>query len=178
MNEKKNELDILFDKHRGEWDIYEPMNGHEKRFGHKLKFKQRAGKRWLSVSVAAAAVTVLGLLTFHQAEGTTRDLAYMSKASRETDSVFNAVIQFELERVKDQYSPVNEQLINDGLQQLEAMNQDYEKIKAELASRGESKQLINAMVNNLKTQISFLEKIMAQIEKNEQSKSNQNETIL
>ena len=47
--------------------------------------------------------------------------------------------------------------------QMKVLDADYEKIKQDLIKNGENKQIIYAMIRNLKTRISFLENVLNQI---------------
>ncbi len=47
--------------------------------------------------------------------------------------------------------------------QMKVLDADYEKIKQDLIKNGENKQIIYAMIRNLKTRISFLENVLDQI---------------
>ena len=69
------------------------------------------------------------------------------------------------------FSPENEKIISDALKQMRTLDSDYEKIIKELETNGESKQIINAMISNLQTRISFLQNVLFHIEKNEKLKN-------
>jgi len=55
----------------------------------------------------------------------------------------------------------------DAMAQMRILDADYEKIKLELHKNGENKQIIFAMIRNLKTRISFLENVLDQINNTE-----------
>lgn len=171
MNRNNEQLDDLFEKFQGQWDIHEPDEDHFDRFLAKQSRKKNARKnRWYSLSIAASVLLVVGFFTFFNGQlnkPKSADLQYASKQTRETDSIFTAMIKIELEKVKQKKSPINQQIVADALVQMEALDRDYEKIKQELIKNGESKQIIHAMIRNLKTRIAFLEDVLQHIENNE-----------
>ena len=171
MNRNYEQLDDLFEKFDGQWDTHEPDENHFDRFLARQSPRKNAGKnRWYSLSIAASVLLIVGFFTFFNGNpGTTKttDLQYASKQTRETDSIFTAMIRVELEKVKQKKNPMNQQIVADALVQMEALDRDYEKIKQELIKNGESKQIIHAMIRNLKTRIAFLEDVLQHIENNE-----------
>ncbi len=171
MNRNNEQLDDLFEKFQGQWDIHEPDEDHFDRFLARQSRKKNARKnRWYSLSIAASVLLIVGFFTFfngHLNKPKATDLQYASKQTRETDSIFTAMIKIELEKVKQKKSPINQQIVADALVQMEMLDRDYEKIKQELVKNGESKQIIHAMIRNLKTRIAFLEDVLEHIENNE-----------
>lgn len=171
MNRNNEQLDDLFEKFQGQWDTHEPDEDHFDRFLAKQSRKKNARKnRWYSLSIAASVLLVVGFFTFFNGQlnkPKSADLQYASKQTRETDSIFTAMIKIELEKVKQKKSPINQQIVADALVQMEMLDRDYEKIKQELVKNGESKQIIHAMIRNLKTRIAFLEDVLEHIENNE-----------
>lgn len=179
---KNDKLDDLFENLHGQWDIYEPDDNHYDRFLSKQHGKKTRKNYWYSLSIAASVLLLVGFFSFfngnlHRAESS-NDLQFASKQTRETDSIFTAMIRYELEKVKQKKSPINQQIVSDALVQMEALDKDYEKIKQELIKNGESKQIIHAMIRNLKTRISFLEDVLAHIENNEKLNNTTHENTI
>ena len=73
-----------------------------------------------------------------------------------------------MNKLKEKESPQNKKIIADALQQMKVLDNDYQKIIKEIASNGENKQIIYAMISNLQTRISFLQNVLNQIETTEQ----------
>ena len=169
MKMKNDELDQLFDNFQNEWDIQPPKSQHKKRFAEKLKTKRTKKRYFIAFATAASIALLFGLSIFNSGNGLkkTNDLQFASKETKQTDSIFSALIQNELIKIKDKKSPENEKIINDALLQMQALDSDYEKIKLELIANGENKQIIYAMISNLQTRISFLQNVMQHIENNE-----------
>jgi hypothetical protein len=55
---------------------------------------------------------------------------------------------------------------------------DYQKIIKEIATNGENRQIIYAMISNLQTRISFLQNVLTQIEATEQLNTQNDEKTL
>ncbi len=177
MKTENDSIDNLFASLEGQWDIYDPSRGHAERFLDKQARRKSRPLYMAPLAVAATIVLFFGLFTFYD-KATSRpqaEVAEMSKQTRETDSVFTSIIKYEIANMKSKESDLNKPMIQDALAQLKAMDEDYERIKADLAKGGENKQLIHALVANLKTQISFLETVLERLEKTEQLNTNANE---
>ena len=164
-------MEDLFEKLEGQWDIHEPDENHYDRFLAKQARKRSRSRRWYGLSIAASVLLLVGFFTFFNDNlriGSEKsELQFASKQTRETDSIFTAMIKIELEKVKEKKSPLNEKIVADALVQMEKLDKDYEKIKQELIKNGESKQIIHAMIRNLKIRIAFLEDVLLHIENNE-----------
>lgn len=167
MKEKNEGLDQLFEKFENQWDIQELESNHNERFLEKLKSKKKHKKRIVSFGIAASIVFMLGISLFHNTNVKPNDLKFASKETKQTDSIFNVLIENQLEKIKDRKSPENEKIIADALKQMKALDGDYEKIKLELEKNGENKQIIYALISNLQTRISFLQNVLKCIDNND-----------
>jgi cytoskeletal protein RodZ len=168
MKKENKKLDQLFEKFENQWDVESPESNHEQRFVQKLKSKKSNWKRFVSIGIAASIVFMLGLSIFINTPKKTEELRFASKETKQTDSIFTVLIENELEKIREKKSPENEKIISDALKQMRTLDSDYEKIIKELETNGESKQIINAMISNLQTRISFLQNVLQHIENKEQ----------
>lgn len=179
MKKENDCIDNLFASLEGQWDLYEPSRGHSDRFLDRQAQKKKRPVFMIPFAIAASLVLAFGLFTFYdKATDRPQQIAEMSKQTRETDSVFTSIIKYEVARMKAKESELNKPMIEDALAQLKAMDTDYQRIKSDLAKGGETKQLIHALVANLKTQISFLENVLNQLESNEQLNTMTNENVM
>lgn len=179
MKKENDSIDNLFARLEGQWDIHEPSRGHSDRFLDRQAKKKARPAYMIPFAIAASLLLMFGLFTFYdKATSRPQQLAEMSEQTRETDSVFSSIIKYEVARLKSKESKINKPMIEDALTQLKAMDADYEKIKSDLAKGGETKQLIHALVANLKTQISFLENVLDQLDNQEQLNTSTNENVL
>ncbi|WP_298221679.1 anti-sigma factor [Flavobacterium sp.] len=168
MEKKHDTLEDVFKKLEHQWDIEDLDENHYDRFIAKRAAKKSKKKYWYSLSVAASIVVLIGCFTFlnHKNEPA-KNLSLASRETQQTDSIFSCMIKMELDKIKEKKSPVNEKIIADAMAQMRILDADYEKIKQELHKNGENKQIIFAMIRNLKTRISFLENVLDQINNTE-----------
>lgn len=179
---KNDNMDHAFKKFEGQWDLHEPDGNHYERFLKKQNRKKANRNRMYSISIAASILLIVGFFTFFNRNGNfaaeANEFEFASKQTRQTDSIFTAMIRIELEKVKEKKSPINEKIVSDALVQMQALDADYEKIKQELIDHGENKQIIHAMIRNLKTRIAFLEDVLEHIENNEKLNSSNHENTI
>ena len=169
MNTENNNFNEMFDHFKGQWDTEEPAAGHEDRFLDRLEKKKKNPKGkgliyWIAMPAAAAiAILITILFTFSPMDSNTH-AAKISPKTKETQVYFASIINNELAKIKQENSPETKILVQDALVRMQELEKDYDKITHELASKGESKQLIHAMITNLQTRISFLEEVLTQID--------------
>lgn len=167
MKKKNDPLDSLFHDYENQWDIHDLESNHSERFIAKQSRRINSNRKWYSVSIAASILIAIGLLTvFNKKESTNKPLLASAETIK-TDSIFTVMVHYELNKIKEKNSPLNEKIIKDALFQMQQFDADYEKIKSELNKNGENKQIIYAMINNFKTRISFLESVLDQINSTE-----------
>ncbi|MCC9074090.1 anti-sigma factor [Flavobacterium sp. F-65] len=178
MKKENDELGQLFEKFENQWDIQEMNPQHEADFLNKLKKTKPKKNYSITYAIAASIVLMLGISVFFNVSHKPKELKFASQETKRTDSIFGALIANELEKLHDKKSPENEQIINDALKQMKAMDGDYAKIIAELQKNGENKQIIYAMISNLQTRISFLQNVLTRIDENEKFKNSTHEKTL
>jgi len=178
MEKKNDNLENLFERLQDTWDIHEPDENHYDRFLEKQFRKRSRRKYWTTLSIAASIVLLLGFFSIYQFDRPTEDFVFASKETRQTDSIFTAMIKMELDKVQQKKSPLNEKIIADALVQMKILDADYEKIKQELLKNGENKQIIHAMIRNLQTRISFLENVLEHLESNEKLQNTTDEKTI
>jgi len=178
MKKEDEKLDALFENFKERFDIEEIREDHQQRFQNKLKVKKQYKSKLIPLSIAASIVLLLGISFIYNGDIKSGELQFASKETKYTDSIFTVLINKELEKLNEKRSPANKRIITDALKQVKILDQDYEKIKKELETNGENKQIIYAMLSNLQTRISFLQTVLQQIEKNEQSMQLPNEKTI
>ena len=178
MKKENEKLDSLFENFRQQFDVEEIKEDHQQRFQNKLIFKRRSKSKLIPSFIAASIVLLLGISFICNREIKSGELQFASKETKHTDSIFTVIIKKELEKLNEKRSPANKRIITDALKQMKILDQDYEKIKKELETNGENKQIIYAMLSNLQTRISFLQNVLQHIEKNEQSMQLPNENTI
>ncbi|AWA30684.1 hypothetical protein HYN48_11635 [Flavobacterium magnum] len=157
-----------------DFDIEEPPMGHHQRFLDRLDGNLKSKKRFpyrMVMAVAASIVIFLGLWMNFQPVSNEKPMAKLSAENRETQEYFSNVIRMELASLRKESSPEAKPILDDAFRQLESLDHDYNKLMKELSEKGESKQIIHAMITNLQTRISFLERVETQIDRIKQFKS-------
>lgn len=167
MKRNADPIDELFIKHLFQWDIENLEANHELRFKEKLNQKKFNWRFIVSIGIAASIAIFLFTTMGDPNYKKPSELQYASKETIQTDSIFTVLIERELEKIEEKKSPENKKIIADALKQMKQLDADYEKIIQELEVNGESKQIIYAMISNLQTRISFLQKVLEHLENNE-----------
>lgn len=165
-----------------DWDIEEPILGHEKRFLGKLENRSEAStngakRNRFPLYLVASIVFIIGSITtfFIINQKTTVQL---SSETQQTQDYFSSVMEKELTELKSKENPKNKKIIQDALLQLKVLEKDYDLLKTEIAKNGENKQIIHALLTNMQTRISFIQSVMEEIENVNYLKMNHNENTL
>lgn len=177
MINEKDTMKQLFEKFENQWDIQELNDNHEDLFLEKLNAKKSKPKLWFPIGIAATILVSIGIY-FMNIEEKRTNLKFASVETRETDSIFNTMINNQLLEIKEKSSPENKKIIDDAFLQMKTFDADYETIKKELETNGESKQIIFAMISNLQTRIDFLEQVLENIESTKKLKNIANENTI
>ena len=187
MNNKELE-DFLQDV---DYDIAEPSAGHYDRFvkkleKHKISREPEKGKLrilWGPIlAIAAGLILIIMLGGIFPGAGTLTqkgDLAGISPEMKETHQFYTNLIKTELARVKEASTPETEAIVQDALNQMEKLDEDYDKLKKDLQKSGQDKRVIFAMISNLQQRIDLLNNVLEHIEniKNLKTPNNENNTI-
>ena len=169
---KKDTIDNLFDRLKGEFDIASPASGHQDRFLNKLKAPKHvavkssgsSGPFWKPLlAVAAIIVMCLCLFTLMQQEPELKGLASVSPEFSKTQDFFTVAIQNELASLNAERTPETKVMVDDALKQLDLLEKDYEKLKVDLTESGDDKRVIYAMISNFQNRIEVLQTVLENI---------------
>ena len=124
----KPNLENWFEEQRDCFDIAEPGDGHELRFLNKLKETQVEEKTvkkldwWKPLASAAAIVLIVfaGYATLKPANNGA-ELAAVSPEMAKTQDFFTKAIEEELYNINEARTPETQELVEDALIQLEAL---------------------------------------------------------
>jgi len=181
---KEDNIDKLFGRLQGEFDLNEPETGHEARFLSKLDNKtiainSRKNSWWKPLmGIAASIVLLLSLGVFTQKSQASNDLASVSPEMQKTQDFFTTSINAELKKLNAEKSPETEALINDALKQIGILEGEYEKLKTDLYESGNDSRVIHAMISNFQNRIDILNTVLEQIESLKELKNNTNENSI
>ena len=178
MSDEKDKLAQLFNGVENQWDTEHPNLGHQVRFLSRLegKKKQRFSFK-IAVPVAAAVAILLGLFLVFNPMEDRNDTALnkLSPQAKEAQLYFSAIIEKELVKVEKENSPETQRIVRDALSHMQQLENDYDALTTELQEKGESKKILHAMITNLQVRITFLEKVLVQIENIKKIKENHHE---
>lgn len=182
MNEKDN-INKLFERLEGSFDLEATPSGHQHRFMEKLeaynKEKPQPSNWWKPLSIAASIAILLTVGIFsYNPNPQSSDLASVSPEMEKTQSFFAATIHQEIEKLKSLEDEGTQKLVADALERLEFLEINYEKLKVDLVESGNDKRVIAAMIANFQNRIEILEHVITTIEEINTLKANRNETTI
>lgn len=183
MKENDN-IDKLFKRLEGAFNQEETPTDHEKRFMERLqamenKAKRRSFKLWKPLSIAAALALLLTFGFFNKInKAEVSDLASVSPEMEQTQSFFITTINQEIEKLKSFEDADSQKLVNDALKSLDVLEQNFEKLKLDLAQSGNDKRVVAAMIANFQSRIEILEQVLITIDEIKTLKANRNETTI
>ncbi|MDC6352035.1 hypothetical protein PP178_10755 [Zeaxanthinibacter sp. PT1] len=172
MNEERN-LEELFKSLQGKFDTELPQRGHEERFMAKLKAEQKPKGSGLSLFslwqpyAAAAALLLfltLGYLSFYPQANVQDQVARISPEISQTNLYFTGLIEEQVKILRAEDSPLTNKVLEDALNQLKILEDDYTRMENDLLNGGNSKLILSAMITNFQTRIELLKEVQEQIE--------------
>ena len=178
----KNKIDNLFKSLENKFDTENPDLGHQERFFQKLKTqdsslnkkKKNLWKPFIGIAASVTLIITLFIVSLQQNES--RDLASVSPKMEETQNFFTSAINEELNKLKEEASPIAQNLINDALKQIKILENDYTKLKVDLTNSGDDNRVIYAMISNFQNRIGILKNTLNQIEIVKQLKNSSHDT--
>jgi hypothetical protein len=176
----KDNLDKIFKELENQFDIEEPNIGHFNRFEAKLKQTKKSSPRinfvkFSYIAVAASIVLLFGVWLGSSFSDSGMELASISSEMEETQNYFVNIIENELESIENERSADTNQVINDGLFQLNKLEEQYHYLTLELKESTEDQRIIYAMISNFQQRIEILQTLLIQIEEVKQHKTQNNE---
>lgn len=190
---KKNDIDNLFNRLEGTYDLEETPVGHTNRFLNKLNSdaavsvntETRSQKpvyflNWKrAIAIAAVVVLIFNVGSFIFSEDdSTADLASVSPEMEQTQSFFISTLNQELQTLKSFDSPDAKFLVEDALKQIDILEKQYEGLKTDLVESGNDKRVIYAMITNFQNRIELLQEVILKIEEIKDLNTTQNENII
>jgi len=159
-----NKLEEFFNNN--DFDILEPHMGHEDRFLKKLEEnkKPKPGISWKWLSVAASLLILLGLGLSKEMAQEEYSLSSFSEEMKDTETYFVSTINFEIKELEKNRNIHTEEIVENALNQLKNLEDDYQTLIKELKANGSQRQLISAMIQNYQQRIEILQNTLDQIE--------------
>lgn len=167
------------------FNIEEPQEGHEKRFLIKLQQQQKPQQkdktfvlktkkhRVLKIVSGIAAILLLGLfISNFNNQNSTNEAAYLTPEFKNTTTYFNAIITQELAKVESFKNSEHQKLINDALNSIKKLEEEYQLLLQDLDASGGNPKVIAAMIDNFQNRISLLQQALETLEKTKKIKDN------
>lgn len=180
---EKDTLEELFKNLEGSFDTQNPSAGHEDRFLEKLndsafnETKKSSKFNWKPfLAIAASVVICLSVFKTVNAQPDVMDLASVSPEMSETQDFFTATIEAELKKLNQEKSPLTKKIIEDALNSIESLEEEYESLKVSLTDNGNDQRIIYAMINNFQSRIDILNSVLEEIENLKQLNISTDET--
>jgi hypothetical protein len=175
---KKDDIEKLFHRLEGQFDIESPSESHEQVFLKKLEGKN-SGKRNnylkpLMGIAASIAILVSVFLGFQLTEKET-GLAAVSPEMAKTQHFYSTAIAKEMQKLEKLQTPENKALIADAMAQMQKLENEYAKLQKDLKESGEDRRVIFAMISNFQNRINILKNLLERIDQLEQLKQQSHE---
>lgn len=91
----------------------------------------------------------------------TKSLGDVSPGLKKVEDYYLASINLELSKME--YSPDNKDLVDGYLEQLDELNDEYNRLSLELTENGPSELTVNALIDNLKYRLNLLYRLREQL---------------
>lgn len=148
-----------------DFDFETLHSGHFERFQNKLnqkKITNITSLKWLSV--AASITLLLGFYLGSVNKSNQIDLEDVSPKMEEVQTYFVSTINQELKSLEKNRSLETETIIENALDQLEDLEDDYNDFVNDLNRNNNPKEVISKMINNYQKRLEILENTLQQIE--------------
>ncbi len=160
------------------FDIHEPKQNHEARFERLInKNTPKKGVHWAWLSAAASIILLIGFWLGNSQQNQIYKLADVSPEMNEVETYFITTINNELKTIESNRSLETETIIEEALDQLEDLEDDYSFFVKELKKDINTTKVISAMIQNYQQRIQVLENVLQQIEMIKNPKLFTNEVI-
>ena len=165
-------IDRLFDKPQGTFDIEEPQEGHQHRFLEKMQKSQgvvslerKRKSLWKPLSIAASLLLLcaLGVSFFNLAPTLDEQVAQISPEVSQTQFYFASLIEDQVRELENESTPETQKIIDDTMVQLQRLETNYRTLEEDLLNGGNSKLILSAMITNFQTRIDLLKEVQGQI---------------
>lgn len=185
---EKDNIDQLFDKLQGTFNIEELAGGHQQRFLGKLQASQglvsiqkKKNTWWRPLSIAASVAILLGIgfSMFNTSPTLDQQVAKISPEVSQTQFHFASLIDEQVKVLESQSTPETKKMIDDTMIQLSKLDTNYKMLEQDLINGGNSKLILSAMITNFQTRIDLLQDVLDQVEniKNLKKYNDENYTI-
>jgi DNA repair exonuclease SbcCD ATPase subunit len=159
-----------------DFDFQEPHSGHMQRFERRLQGvqpKRRLPWKWMSI--AASIILAIGFFIGQNSQNEAPKLSDVSSKMAEVENYFVNTINFEVRELEKSRSLETEEVIEQALEKIEKLEDDYKTFIEELSKNGKQEKVIHQMIQNYQKRLEILQNTLIQIEliKNQKTFSNE-----
>lgn len=173
----EDKLHDFFSENKFDFEV--PNNGHLERFQNKLSKKNTLHKKsWKWLSVAASITLLLGFYLGSMNQNNQTTLADVSPKMEEVQHYFVSTINQELKSLEKNRNLDTEAIIENALDQLEDLEDDYNDFVKDLNKNCNPKEIIAKMIDNYQKRLEVLENTLQQIEYIKNPTLIENETFI
>lgn len=156
-------LDNFFSEN--DFDIHEPIINHEARFLQKIQQKKKTTSfSWKWMSIAASIILFIGFNLGSMYQTQQYDLGSVSPKMKEAQHFFVATINQELNEVEKYRNIETESIIEDALDKIQDLEEDYEIFKLELETQENERHILQRMIANYQQRLDILKNLLLQLE--------------
>ncbi len=147
-----------------DFDIMKPHSGHEDRFlrilNKESKKKKSISRKWLMV-----AASVIFLISFYLGKnsGSNYSMNDIFPEMAETQQFFVSTINQELKEIEKYRNIETEVVIENTLDQIEELEDQFFDFKKDFIYIGNEKQIIQGMIDNYQQRLQILENLLSQL---------------
>jgi biopolymer transport protein ExbD len=178
---KEENIEKVFKHLEGSFDVNSPNEGHHGRFLEKLNMDNTnlqppsSKNHWKPlIAIAASLLICFAVFAGLNKPSNSMDLASVSPELSKTQDFFTVTISEELKKLDAERSPLTNVMINDAMQQLAVLEDDYKNLKTDLSQSNDNR-VIYAMVSNFQNRIDVLTEVLDKIEDLKDLKNNKND---
>ena len=168
------DLKRTLNNENGEFDIFSPSSDHKFNFLQKLNEQQKSEhvissnktRNWyrkLSIAASVALFIGVSLMVIMLNKQPQYRLANVSPEMEKTENFFHNAIEHQIEQIKKNSSEANTKIVEDGMQQLNKLEEDYKELEKDLFESDNNPKVISAMISNFQKRIDLLENIQEKI---------------
>ena len=161
------------------FDFEEPNFEHIKRFENRLDDQNKNKKisyKWLTAAASIILIFGFWLGTNHQKKQF--NLADVSPKMEEVQTYFVNTINLELKNIEQNRNLDTETIIEEALDHLEELEEEYNVFLTEINTNGKQTKVISAMIKNYQKRLEVLENVLEQIEQIKNPKIINNEIYI
>ena len=174
----EDKLENRFKELVDQFDLEQPPIGHFERFEARLKPTKRRLIPISYMAIAASIALLFGLWVGNSYSDSGMELAMISSEMEETQDYFSTSIEKHLETIENERNEDSEEIINDSLEQIKKLEDQYKRLTAELGENSEDKRIIFAMISNFQQRIDVLQNLLTKIEDIKQLKTQNHEKFM